>query len=426
MSRTQQGILRKNALWMFAGQGSSIALQGVYFIFLARVLGVREYGEYVGALAFVSLLSQYGSLGMGFVFLRHVSQDVSKSRKYWGNILIASSCMSAALVCLTRLLAPWVIGSTANGFIVYVAVSECLFAQLTLCSGQVFQALERMRSTAILNFSSNALRALAVLWLWLTIGSATAQQWAMLQFGLSSIAVIAAVATVTIVIGTPIFDPREAFCHAGEGLTFAISGSTTSAYNDIDKTMLTHYHFVAQTGIYAMAYRIIDVATIPIRSIQAAAFPILCRLGTGGPVVTSEYASRLLKRTAALGVVAGVGLLLFSPLLPQLVGHKFAETITVVQWLAVIPLFRSFHLAAGDALAGAGLQRVRLANQSAAAMGNFLLNIYAIPLGGWKGAAVVSLITDGYLALSSWAILNFVGRRSRARECGDTSVIIGA
>ena len=95
------GKLARNASWSFFGQMVSIVLQAGYFVVIARLLGSTNYGIYTGAFALVSIVSQYSSLGSGFVFLRRVSADPGSFSKYWGNILInhshfwQSSCGSA-------------------------------------------------------------------------------------------------------------------------------------------------------------------------------------------------------------------------------------------------------------------------------------------------------------------------------------------
>ena len=57
---------------MLAGQGFSLLLQATYFVLLARLLGVGEYGVFAGAFAFVGIVMPYSSLGAGTLFMRYV------------------------------------------------------------------------------------------------------------------------------------------------------------------------------------------------------------------------------------------------------------------------------------------------------------------------------------------------------------------
>jgi O-antigen/teichoic acid export membrane protein len=218
---------------------------------------------------------------------------------------------------------------------------------------------------------------------------------------------------VTFHFGWPRFRVRLFGRRLWEGFIFAVSCSTTSVYNDVDKAMLAHYGMNAANGIYSMAYRVIDVSAMPIRSIHAAAFPRFFRHGAeaDGLSATEHFAKRLLRRTSVIGLVVAVGLFFSAPLIPVVVGKGFAPSVTALRWLCLIPFFRSFHLGAGDALAGAGRQPVRLLFQTIAAAGNVAMNLYLIPRYTWRGAALASLITDAGLGLMMWAVLLWLKHR---------------
>ena len=110
----------------------------------------------------------------------------------------------------------------------------------------------------------------------------------------------------------------------GEGFIFALSYSTTGLYNDVDKAMLGHYGMNAANGIYSMAYRVVDVCTTPITSIQGAAFPRFFCKGVEGVRSTADYAVRILKRTAPLALISALAMVLAAPIIPHLVGRGFA------------------------------------------------------------------------------------------------------
>jgi O-antigen/teichoic acid export membrane protein len=226
---------------------------------------------------------------------------------------------------------------------------------------------------------------------------------------------ISGVTLVTRHFGPPKFEPKLFLEGAREGFIFAVSGSTTSIYNDVDKAMLAHFGMTAANGIYTMAYRVIDIGTIPIRSIHAAAFPRFFRHGAGsdGIHATEGYARKLLLKTAPLGLAAAAAMFLAAPVIPMLVGKSFVPSIMALRWLCLIPFLRSFHLSAGDALAGAGKQSWRLTFQMVAAGLNVVLNLYLIPRYTWHGAAWASLATDGSLGVMMWIVLHAMKAHSR-------------
>ena len=391
-------------------------VQAAYFIVLARLLGTREYGELAGVIALVAIVSQYSAMGSGLLFLRYVSPDPSRFRLYWGNIIVSVGVVGGLIVTGLWLSGRWLLGAESLPILIPLAVSDCMFQQLSSCAGQVFQTFEKMKFSAALILLSNMLRLILAVSMWWSLGRATALQWAIASLAISGVAAAVAFVTVTRSFGPPAFSLSLFVKHAGEGLIFAISGSTTAAYNDIDKVVLSRDGFVRANGIYSMAYRLVNIGTMPIMSIVSAAFPRFFREGVKGVSATYPMAQSLLRRTAALGL--GIALMLFfmAPLIPHLVGASFAESVDALRWLCLIPLFRCFHLSAGDAIAGSGHQRYRLLSQSIAAVGNLSLNLYLVPRYSWHGAAWASLATDGALGIMNWLALGQL-RKKLAPVC---------
>jgi O-antigen/teichoic acid export membrane protein len=409
--RARKSVLVRNSAWLFAGQGLSLVVQALYFIVLARLLGTTQYGLLAGAVALVAVVSQFSPLGSGLLFLRYVSPDHSRFRAYWGNILLSVLLLGGALVLGIRFAGHWLVGRAAVPLLLPIAIGDCLFQQLISCAGQVFQTFEKMKFSAALNLLSNLLRFLLALCMLLLWRHATALKWAVASALVSLVAVCVAVATVTRSFGPPSFSLGLFLKRAKEGLVFAVSGSTTAVYNDVDKVVLSHFGMNQANGIYSMAYRMVNIGTMPMMSVVGAAFPRFFREGAKGIAATVPMAKSLLRRTVVIGAAVSAALFLSAPLIPHLIGRSYAESVVALRWLCLIPLLRCFHLSAGDAIAGAGYQRFRLASQATAALGNLLLNLYLIPRYSWLGAAWASLATDGALGIMNWTALFYLKSR---------------
>jgi len=397
--------LAHNAGWMLVGQGLNLLLQAGYFILLARLLGVKEYGIFVGAFAFVSLATPYSALGSGMLFVHYVSTKVENFAAYWGNVLLSTLGAGAFITGLLYLIAPHLLNPASASITLLVALGECICRQLVICIGQMFQAFEQLRMTAAVNLLTNFLRLLAVAALALFLHRATAWQWALASLVVSVFAALAGSAIITARYGRPRFVPQLLFARLGEGLNFSLAGSTQSAYNDIDKTMLSHYGMNVANGIYTMAYRIVDLATVPITALDVAALPRYFRQSTQGAASVVGLSRRLAKRAALLGIAMSVCMFIAAPLIPIVVGRGFSESVTAFRWLCLIPAFRGVHQLTGSAITGMGFQRYRTMAQLAAAALNFGLNLWLIPRYSWLGAAWASLATDGALAVVNWTTL---------------------
>lgn len=414
--RVRSSSLARNAAWMTAGQTAGYLLQGIYFVVLARLLGAVEYGIFAGAFAFVNLVARYGTLGTGTVFVRYVSVDRSAFALYWGNILLVTTVGGLVMAVILRLVGGHLLNPASAAIVLLAALANCYGTQFTTCAAQVFQATEQMGITALLNLLANLLRTVAAVVLLLLFHRTTAWQWAAVSTGISLVAAAMAVAVILVRFGRPQFSLNLLRRRSLEGAEFAFANSTTSAYNDLDKAMLSHYGMNGANGVYTLAYRAVDIATMPIYSLLAAAMPKFFRKGVDGVPEAAAFARRLWKPSVVFSLLAALGLFVMAPLVPRFAGRSFAEATAALRWLCMIPVFRSVHEITGSALTGAGLQRYRTATQVMAVILNLLLNLWLIPTYSWRGAAWSSLATDAALGGMNWTMLGLLVSRSRRRN----------
>jgi len=393
-----------------------MVVQGLYFVCLARLLGASEYGLLVGATSLIALVSQHSSIGAGFVFLRHVSPDLSRFRVYWGYVLTSTVLGASVVVTAVILTSHWVLHSINPTAILCLALGDCLFMQIAIVGSRVFQTFEKMHFSALSSLTTNTLRLCTAIFLLKSWHHAQVTNWAVVSMSVSALGAIIAMILVTRVLGWPQWSPSLLRKHTVEGMLFSSSTTTSSIFNDIDKVLLSHYGMNAANGIYSMAYRAVDTAFLVIRSIHNATFPSFCRQGAVGIEAARTFAQRLLGKTFWISLAISAALFVLAPLIPVFAGKSFALSVGALRWLCILPVFRSFHLAAGDALSGAGFQRYRLLYELAAAAGNLGVNLIVIPLYSWKAAAMVSLVTDGGLALVSWLTVNALVARTGNRE----------
>ncbi len=416
----REAIIR-NAAWLTLGQGASLVFQMMTFIALARLLGSLQYGVFVGAFAFTGIIAQYSSVGTGTIFIRYVSGTNSQFHKYWGNILAVTSGSGLLIVAALTLIGHHILNPASASIVLAAAIANCYFAQLTTECSRVFQAFEQMKITALLGLVTNAIRACAALSMLISLRHATAAAWSLVALVISGISSGAAVWLISIRFGRPSFSLSTAKKHAAEGFGYAFATSTAAVYNDIDKTLLSHYGMNAANGVYSMAYRVVDVATVPLFALREALLPRLFKLGHSGVNETARLSMRFLKGSLPLGFAVAGGMYVTAPLIPRLLGVEFIMGVSALRWLCWIPVFRSVHHITGSALTGSGYQAYRTCTQVCAAVLNLILNLWLIPRYGWKGAAWASLVTDGMLAVACWGLLQITRSLVHSKFAKDNS-----
>lgn len=409
-----RSLVARNTLWMLLGFGFRLGIQFLYFVLLARILGPEQYGAFVGVVALVMVLSPFASWGSGNILIKYASRDPELFQMYWGAALATTLASGGALAALAFLLSGLLFGwQTALALALPIALGDLIGIRLADVSGQAFQSRERLSRTSALWVLMSTSRLLGVLVLY-ALPEANAAQWALLYAGSGLLAGALGVAWVAWELG---FGPLSLGPMRGEwreGFYFAISLAAQGAYNDLDKTLLSRLVSDVVAGGYAAAYRVLDAAFVPMRALLYATYPRFFREGKRGLEGSRAFALRLLPFGLAAGGLGAALALGLAPLLPVLLGPEYALSAAVLPLLAPILLFRALHYLAADALTGAGYQGLRSAVQVGVAFLNLGLNLWWIPLFGWRGAVWSSLASDGLLAASLWVVL-FLGFGWRVR-----------
>ncbi len=403
--------LLRDATHLVIGQGFRLVSQAAYFVLIARSLGPEAYGAFVTVVAMAALMGPFSGIGTQNLFIKNVRSGKREARLCWGNGILLTvvsgmlfSVGGAALSLLLHF-------KTATSVVMAVCIADLVFLKVTELAAFGFAALDRMIQTAIQNVVVSLLRLAGVIVFIAVTREGSLSRWALVYLWASVLGTVYAVGQGSRLWGRPRINLRALREDAVEGLFFSVAGSATTVYNDMDKIMLSRLSDFASTGVYAAAYRVIDVSMTPVRALAAAAYPQFFRKGFGGVCATYTYAVSLVTNAAVYGSLASAGLWLLAPILPHLLGSKYEVVVPAVRWLAPIPLLRCLHSFMADALSGAGLQRVRTAIQLVVAFLNVGLNLVILPHYSWRGAAWTSLACDASLVISFWlTVLYYRGR----------------
>jgi O-antigen/teichoic acid export membrane protein len=413
--------LKRDSAWMMGGQFFSMAFQAAYFVLIGRAIGSAQYGAFVGVASFMSGLGQFSTVGMELLLIRDVSRDRGRFASSWGKSLEIAALGFVVMSAIGLLSGRLFLKGEVYWLIPGIAVSDLLFAKVALLASKAFQSVGNFSFSAKVMAMTNLTRALTAGCLYLYAlhnhRLATAQMWTSVYWMSSLSAAIIGVWLVTWGIGPPRW-ARLDFKSLFEGLSFSITISSVSIYNDIDKTILVSLGQNQAAGIYSAAYRIIDVASTPIYSIYSAAFPSFFREGAKSIRDALRLAMKVSRRTIPFSLLAAAAMGLSAGILPHILGRSFAESVSALRWLCLIPVIRSLHYAAGMVITGSVSPWYRTALQVTAATLNFTLNMILIPRYSWQGAAVASLLSDGALAAINWiAVFYLMRRQERNLQC---------
>lgn len=110
-----------------------------YFIFLARYLGVENFGKYTFAIYLPTLLAVLIDFGLFQVLTREIARDKSKAKQYFGNILTFNLVAGSLVLFLIYVLINASDYSATTKTLVYLNGLVIFFESLALGIYQVFR-----------------------------------------------------------------------------------------------------------------------------------------------------------------------------------------------------------------------------------------------------------------------------------------------
>jgi O-antigen/teichoic acid export membrane protein len=413
--------LTRNAGWVFLGQLLRLIIQALYFIEIARSLGVHNYGAFISVVALVGIVYPFGSLGSGNLLIKNVARDKNAFCSYWGRALTTTVIFGSGLLVIVLVIAQLALPrEIPTKLVALVAASDILGLNIITISGQAFQAFDRLGWTAAINVMISAGRLVGAFILIAIHPHPTASQWGFIYFGCTTVLAVTAALVVSRMLGTPKFNWQHSRAELREGFFFSASQTSQTIYNDIDKTMLARFGTLEATGVYGAAYRLIDVSFAPVSGVLWSAYPNFFRAGARGISASLAYAKPLLMRAAGYAGMVCLIVLLTANVVPYILGVEYAATAQALRWLSVLPILKVFHYFLSDALTGAGYQALRTGIQMGVAMFNVCINLWLIPMYSWRGAAWASIASDAALALAIGTAALVLSRRSRMVLVGVT------
>jgi O-antigen/teichoic acid export membrane protein len=408
---------------MLGGQGLQLAAQIAYFVIIGHVLGPRGYGIFVACTALILTISPFSPWGMGHVMIKYVARDPRVLPIYFGNALLVTLSSGLVLTLLALLIRPVVLPpSVTAAMVVAVAFADLICASMTYVCSQVFLALERARRSAQVLALAAGLRLLAAIVLAST--TATPMRWAYLYAAAAVVATTVGILEVSCCCGRPRVRFNLLLPSVREGFHFATAQAAETLYTSIDKTMLARLSTVEAAAIYAVAYRFIDAAMLPVRSLAAATYPEFFRRGAHGVTSSYQFARQILRRSVAYGIVTSIVLFLAAGLVPSIMGAGYAESSTALRWLCILPVIKSVNAFLTDTLTGANHQWQRSSTQIMVAVINVILNLWLIRAFSWRGAAWSSVLADALLMLTLYLIIRWHVYRESRTVCPPAATLV--
>ena len=412
-----QSSLARDTLWMLASKLFNIVMQAAYFVIIARLLGKDNYGSFIAITAVANLVFPFVLLGSEHLLIKNVSVDRSAFNTNWGNGLLLSTANGILFTIILLLLSPLIFsGDVPFQAILLILIADLICLALLDLGYKSLMATNMVDKTAQLGVLSTCTKLLAALSLVVFFSNPTVAAWSYLYFTSSVVMASVTILLITKMLGLPRPILSELKSNIVQGFYFSISTSANNINANLDKSMLSKISGVGATGIYASAYRFIDVGNTPILALFGATYTRFFKHGASGIRASLSFGKKLLPILSLYAIASVAGYLLLAPFVPVILGEDYRDAVKALLWLSPLPAIATFHYLAADVLTGSGNQKSRTIVQVGTAIVNVLLNIILIPLFSWKGAAIATLISDSLRLICLWLIVYVLYRREGKQD----------
>ncbi len=411
--------LAGDTLWSAALDLLSVVAALVSFVLLQRVLDPAQYGAFAGLYALATTFSAITYSGPGLALIQRrfrYNEDLNEIQASFLSLTLITGALSSVISFALALL----IIDLSWSQILVITASE-LFANSIIWVGswlvQIavdFPTMIRVRMAAI------SLKLVAVPVLFIT------GQLTIFNLGLAYLLLYGAFALWLVARYLPAIGYDVSFRRPETNVwrsssVFAVPLAASQVQIDGDKVALNAFNLPTDAGLYAAAYRVVLLGSLPIRVISQAAFHRF--LGEGDNSVDGYHLRRAARLTAFMFVVgvaaAGaiyVVLRFMTPLLDLLIEEEFAEAKDIIPWLVLFIPLMAISGTPLNGLLGLGRTRERANVYLSSALVSVVLYVLLIPGSGWEGAVAATLISEAYLAVVSWAaMIHYQRKADRAR-----------
>lgn len=381
------------------GLGAQFALRVASFIFtivVIRTLGGEEFGQYSIVLAWASLFSVIGDLGINQYLAREIARDPGKADElFWDTVALRFILALIASVITTA-------GAVLNGYSSQIVLGIAIytvsyFLQAVLAPlGSILTGNERVDIMSVMSVVTQVLFMifagvflfLGLDFVWVVFASV---------INLPIVIVLQYLTTRRNRLGPPRLrlNPSLWWFVIKHGMPFGIVQLSLSFAFRVDTVILSSHVSDAQIGWYNAAYNLTLTLLTMTRSFNDAILPTLAREHTHNPESVRPWYYHSVKVMLLIGLPIAVGGMLTADKLVQILYQpEFAPTalaLAILVWDIPLVMYHSF---CGNMTTS--IKREGRAARIYGSLGiiNLLLNLLFIPRFGILGAAFATVLTD--------------------------------
>lgn len=402
INEEHHATIKKNAFWLFLGQGIGRALRTVIIIISARILNVSSWGAFSYVLGIATFLTVFTDMGMNTLLTRETSRNPELRRDYLSTIFYTKlgliSIFAIALIAISYL-----IDNPAIKMLIPVAAAIVAFDSLRDLFAAVSRGLEKMHIEGQNSIFTNIMIVVFGSG-FLILGGASAGNLLLgyaVGTGLGLIHIIIKLRAYIEGLLTH-FKRSLARTILHSSWPFGIFGLLGTIMINSDLIMIGYFRSISEVGFYSAGQKITQLLYIIPALISTSFFPTFSRLARDSENFRKIFEHALtIIFLVAMPLTAGA-VILAGPILNLFYGSAYDGGILSFMILAstIFIVFPSVLIA--NAIFAHDKQREFLWFAVSGVLGNIFFNFLFIPVWGIAGAALSTLINQIIINTYAW------------------------
>lgn len=388
--------IKSGAKWSLLSQLVEVVVGLILITIITRILGPTDYGVYQTILAIIMISTMISDFGISTSVSRYIATNITDDKKKSEYITYGVITKILFMSCITLLLFNLIpqIETLLNieleqykKYIIIIVLMRSMREFLT----RVYQGLRRLDIRATMNslyFVFSAIFTVLLLYLGYRVEA----------IFISEI-IVSVVLLIYFTYKMKYLSIKLTFTSGKAVLLkiikYAIPMLLISIsfyiYTQSDILMIQSFLGTESVGIYALATMIIGKVHIPLVALGQSTAPAFATLSNNERSITLL---KVFKITLLSSMPLSIGTYLVSePMVIQVFGHQYYETILILKFLSVFLFFYCLNSIMSPILDYLGYAKVRSLLVGVSAGVNILLNLLFIPTFGVIGAVYSTLIT---------------------------------
>ncbi len=404
-SRTGLRAIITNTGWLFADRILRMGLGLIVGVWVARYLGVQQYGLFNYAIAFVALFSPLATLGLDNIVVRDIVRDSSNKEKilgtaFWLKLVggVGSLLLAVGVIYVLRQdqkLTVWLVAILASvGIFQAVDPIDFWFQSQVLSKYTVVAKNTAFIITTLIKVALINMQAPLIAFAWVTL----------IEFSLGAVGLAIAYRIKGYSLRLWRWSFPVAKTLLKDSWPLILSGMTIMIYMKIDQIMLGEMIGDSAVGIYSAAARISEVWYFIPTAIVSSVAPTIYAAKQTSEALYYQRIKQLLRLMVVISVAIALPMSFLSgSIITMLFGDGYAAAGQVLAIHIWASLFVFMGVATSPWFITEGLTHLSLNRTLLGAIINVLLNLLLIPQYAGVGAAIATVISQSFAAFFSHA-----------------------